>query len=89
MEGIDIRDLEARLSEVVQRALEGQRFIVTEQGEPVLELALLKGERKALVKLVIEGKASWNGEKPEGHQGLPRIVVRGEPVSETIIRDRR
>lgn len=86
MEGIDIKDLEARLGEVVKRALEGQRFIVTDQGEPVLELALLKGERKGAVQAVLEGRASWNGEKPEGLRG---VVLPGEPLSETIVRYRR
>lgn len=86
MESVDIKDLEARLGEVLRRALEGQRFVVTDQGEAVLELALLKGERKGAVQAVLEGKASWNGEKPEGLRG---VILPGEPLSETIIRYRR
>ena len=42
--------------------------------------------RQALAKLVEEGKVEWNGGKPKGLRG---VVVRGEPISETIIRDRR
>ena len=41
---------------------------------------------QALAKLVKEGKVEWRGGKPKGLRG---VVVRGEPVSETIIRDRR
>jgi len=42
--------------------------------------------RQMLEKLVEEGVIEWDGGKPKGLRG---VVVRGEPVSETIIRDRR
>jgi hypothetical protein len=41
---------------------------------------------EAVAKLVEEGLVEWQGGKPKGLRG---ITVRGEPVSETIIRDRR
>lgn len=90
MEAVDINHLALRLGEVLRRVREGQPCVITDQGEPVLEMtALQEGVRKDAIKLVLAGKASWSGEKPEGHRGLPRIEVRGEPVSETIIRARR
>lgn len=36
--------------------------------------------------VVRKGLIDWQGGKPKGLRG---VVVRGEPVSETIIRDRR
>ena len=54
--------------------------------KPVAEPLPLSPERQALAKLVRAGLVAWQGGKPKGLRG---IVVRGEPVSETIIRDRR
>ena len=86
MESVGIKDLKAKLSKYVGRARQGERFLVTERGEPVAELIPLSPERKILEGLVQKGEVSWNGGKPKGLRG---VVVRGEPVSETVIRDRR
>jgi hypothetical protein len=51
--------------------------------EPVV---LLSPTRQILEKLVQEGVIEWGGGKPKGLRG---VVVRGEPVSETIIRNRQ
>ncbi|MEA2601772.1 MAG: hypothetical protein QOF89_2764 [Acidobacteriota bacterium] len=83
---VGIKELKTRLSEYVDRTREGERFLVTDRGEPVAELIPLTPERRALARLVEEGAVEWQGGKPKGLRG---IVVRGEPVSETIIRDRR
>jgi prevent-host-death family protein len=83
---VGIKELKTRLSEYVDRTREGERFLVTDRGEPVAELVPLSPERMALSKLAEEGAVEWGGGKPKGLRG---IVIRGEPVSETIIRDRR
>lgn len=56
------------------------------QGESGAKPNLLSPALQALAKLVEEGKVEWNDGKPKGLRG---VVVRGEPVSETIIRDRQ
>ena len=43
-------------------------------------------ESQILRRLAEEGVVEWQGGKPKGLRG---IVVRGEPVSETIIKYRR
>jgi prevent-host-death family protein len=83
---VGINELKAQLSEYVDRTREGERFLVTDRGEPVAELIPLSPERLVLEKLAAEGAIEWHGGKPKGLRG---VVVRGEPVSETIIRDRR
>lgn len=83
---VGIRELKSKLSEYMERTREGERFLVTDRGEPVAEIIPLSPERRALAKLVNEGAVEWQGGKPKGLRG---VVVRGEPVSETIIRDRR
>ena len=83
---VGIKDLKTRLSEYVGRTREGERFLVTDRGEPVAELIPLSPERQALAKLAEQGTVEWQGGKPKGLRG---VVVRGESVSETILRDRR
>ncbi|HEY0511137.1 MAG TPA: type II toxin-antitoxin system prevent-host-death family antitoxin [Thermoanaerobaculia bacterium] len=83
---VGIKELKTRLSEYVGRTREGESFLVTDRGEPVAELIPLSPERQALAKLADEGIVEWTGGKPKGLRG---VVVRGEPISETIIRDRR
>jgi hypothetical protein len=56
---------------------------VIDRGEPVAELS---PARQALMKLAAQGALEWGGGKPKGLRG---VFVRGEPVSETILRDRR
>ena len=85
-ERVGIKELKARLSDYVDRIREGERFLVTDRGEPVAELIPLSPERLALSKLAREGVVEWQGGKPKGLRG---VIVRGEPVSDTIIRDRR
>lgn len=86
MEAIGIRELKARLSEFVGRTRKGERFLVTDRGEPVAELSPLNPERQALSELTQQGKVAWSGGKPKGLRG---VVVRGEPVADTVLRDRR
>lgn len=86
IETVGIKQLKARLSLYVDRARKGERFLVTYRGDPVAELIPLSPERQALAELAAEGVVEWGGGKPKGVRG---IFVRGEPVSETIIRDRR
>jgi prevent-host-death family protein len=86
MRSVGIKDLKTRLSAYVARARRGERFVVTARGQPVAELIPLSPERLALQKLAVEGRVEWSGGKPRGLRG---VVVQGEPVAETVLRDRR
>jgi hypothetical protein len=59
---------------------------MTEKDEPVGDSIPPNAKRQTLEDLARKGLIEWHGGKPKGLRG---IVVRGEPVSETIIRDRR
>jgi prevent-host-death family protein len=84
MDTVGLRELKARLSHYVERARSGQRVLVTDRGKPVAELIALSPERLQLLELARAGKFDWNGEPPKP---LPRrgFVLRGEPLSKTII----
>ncbi len=50
------------------------------------ELTPAESTRRAVMQAVERGELRWNGGKPKGLRG---VVVRGEPMSETVIRARR
>jgi prevent-host-death family protein len=82
---VGIKELKAKLSEYVARALGGEMVVVTDRGEPVAELVPLSPTKRKLLELVEAGEVSWGGGKPKGLRG---IVVRGEPMSDTVIKAR-
>lgn len=83
---IDIKELTSKLSEHVERARGGELVVVTDRGEPLAELVPLSPTKRKLLELTEAGELSWGGGKPKGLRG---IVVRGEPLSETVIKSRR
>jgi prevent-host-death family protein len=85
MVAVGLKELKTHLSAYVAKAKSGEHVIITERGEQVAELAPLSPERQALLRLVAEGKAVWNGGKP---QSFPSIPVKGMPISETVVEDR-
>ncbi len=86
METIGLRQLKAHLSEYVNRCRKGERIVITDRGREVAELVPLSDARKTMNKLREAGRVKWNGGKPKGLRG---IKVRGKPVSETMLEDRR
>lgn len=85
MTKIGIKKLKAKLSECMKRASHGEMVVVTVGGEPVAELAPQSPTKRKLLQLAEAGEISWGGGKPKGLRG---IVVRGEPMSETVVKAR-
>jgi prevent-host-death family protein len=85
MVAVGLKELKTHLSAYVAKAKSGEHVIITERGEQVAELVPLSPERQAMLQLVAEGTAVWNGGKP---QSFPNIHVKGKPISETVLDDR-
>lgn len=83
---VGIKTLKARLSEYVVKARRGQRVVITEHGREVAELIPISSSRQVAKGLVAKGKLKWSGGKPAGLSG---IKVRGKPVAETVVEERR
>ncbi|MBZ0156662.1 MAG: type II toxin-antitoxin system prevent-host-death family antitoxin [Alphaproteobacteria bacterium] len=81
-----IKELKAKLSMYIDRARKGEPVVITDHGEEVAMIIPLSEERKAIRTLIATGRARWSGEKP---QGLGGITLRGVPLSETILEERR
>jgi prevent-host-death family protein len=89
MPTVGVRELKNRLSELLRRVVEGERITVTDRGRPVAVLGPPAESRDAASarQLVREGLASWSGGKPRGT--ARRIRLRGKPISQTVIEERR
>jgi len=85
MTRVGIKELKTKLSEYVEKARAGEMVVVTDRGKPVAELVPLSPTKLRLLELVDAGEITWGGGKPKGLRG---VVVRGEPMSDTVIRAR-
>jgi prevent-host-death family protein len=86
MIAVGIRELKMRLSEYVRRAARGEEIAVTVRGREVAFLVPVTRERRALKRLVDDGRARMPVGKPRGAHGLS---VKGKTLSDTVIEDRR
>ena len=89
MASVGVRELKNRLSALVRRAAEGERITITDRGRPVAVLgpAESKREDEAIAALVREGLARWGGGTPRGSK--KPVKLRGRPISDTVLEDRR
>jgi prevent-host-death family protein len=84
-----IETLKERLDEYLERARQGERIFITEQGRPVAQL--IPGEESRVIQraweLVKAGGAHWAGGKPEISRQRPRL--RGDKsASDIVLEDR-
>jgi prevent-host-death family protein len=89
MATVGIRELKNRLSEYLRRVAEGERITVTDRGRPLAVIAPAEeaAADEAAQRMVREGLARWGGGKPRGSG--PRVRIKGGPISETVLEDRR
>lgn len=94
MHAIGIRELKNRLTRYLALVREGERIVVTDRGKPVAILGPAEGydgrkpsRAHRLAALARRGLITL----PQGSADLrtPPVTIRGEPISRTLIRDRR
>lgn len=89
---VSVRDLKNRLSEYLRRVQRGERLIVTERTRPIAELGpLRKGsldQEDRLSHLEELGELMRPG-KRRAFRAVRAVKVRGRPLSQTILEDRR
>ena len=87
---VGVRELRNKLSQYLKQVVQGERIQVTDRGEVVALLVPAPNgneTRKALLKLVEEGVVTWAGGKPRGAD--PLVKIKGRPLSETVLEERR
>lgn len=95
MQLVGVRELKNRLTHYLDAAKNGDNVVVTDRGKPVAILHSLEtveenaGVEERLAALAAHGLISLP--KRKGRFGdLTRLKIRdGEPVSESLVRDRR
>lgn len=88
MATVGVRELKNRLSTFLRRAADGERITVTDRGRAVAILGPADTqEDEAIASMVREGLANWGGGKPRG-SSRP-VKVKGRPISDTVLEDRR
>ena len=89
MASVGVRELKNRLSQYLRRVADGERITVTDRGRPIAVISppTQTPEEERLWAMVREGLAQWGGGKPR----LPtrRVKIKGKPISDTVIEDRR
>ena len=89
MTEVGVETLKDRLSDYLERAREGERILITEQGRSIALLIPSEGSESSrrAWELVEAGVASWSGGKPRGARQKPR--TRGRSASSVVLEDRR
>lgn len=85
---VGVRELKNRLSALLRRAADGERITITDRGRPLAVLGPAEPQEDDVVAAMVrEGLASWGGGKPRG--SARPVKIKGRPISETILEDRR
>jgi len=94
MQTVGVRELKNRLTRYLALIKEGERVVVTHRGKPVAVLGPVEGldgrkpsKAEQLAALARRGLITL----PQGTPDLRTrpVAIRGEPISRTLIRDRR
>lgn len=94
MHAIGVRELKNRLTRYLALVKEGKRVVVTDRGRPVAVLAPVgaqEGRKPSKAQRVAALARRGMITLPHGTPDLTTrpVAVRGEPISRTLIRDRR
>lgn len=85
---VGIKELKAKLSGYINEVRAGGKAVlITDHGEEVALVAPLSEEYRLIRYLELSGKVNWARGKPSGLE--QDIVVRGEPLSSTILEERK
>ncbi len=88
MATVGVRELKNRLSHYLDLAKGGETVTITERGKEIAVIHPIarSPEEEFAWKLVREGRATWNGGKPQG--ALKRVRWPGKPLSQIVIEGR-
>jgi prevent-host-death family protein len=93
MSTVGVKELKNRLTHYLRRTKQGEEVIVTERGTPIALIQPIKSAEKAvslearLARLAAQGVVALPTRKPLSRVRL--VKVSGEPISKTIVEDRR
>ena len=86
---VGVRELKNKLSHYLRSVKQGRPVEITERGESIAMLVPSRPSSGAQIAEVLsrKGIGSWKGGKPKG--ASRRVTVKGKPVSQIVIEERR
>jgi len=86
---VGVRELKNKLSHYLRGVKQGRPVEITERGESIAMLVPSKQSSGAQIAELLsrKGIGSWKGGKPKG--GTRSVVIKGKPVSQIVIEERR
>lgn len=84
-----VRDLKNKLSHYLREVKKGRSIVITERGKIVATIvpAQERATAEKLQKLARSGLGTWRGGKPKGASRA--VVVKGKPVADIVLEERR
>jgi len=90
MKKVGVAELKAKLSEYLAMVKGGEEILITERGEPIAKIVQAEPMDDELERLVRKGIVRPPIKPlPEDFFDRPRPKAKGEPISQTVIRERR
>lgn len=90
MTTVGIAELKAKLSEYLAMVKGGEEILITERGKPIAKMVQAEPMDDELERLVRKGIVRPPTKPlPDDFFDRPRPKAKGEPISQTVIRERR
>ncbi|MBI1883754.1 MAG: type II toxin-antitoxin system prevent-host-death family antitoxin [Chlamydiae bacterium] len=88
MTAVGVRAVKAHLSQYLRYVKKGEMVAITERGKKIAILMPIRSEEENpfVLQLLQEGRVSWEGGLPQGLK--KRIMLKGKPLSQTILEER-
>lgn len=89
-ENVGIREVKKSLSRYIRKVKMGETITITDRGVPVAKLSPVKDSLpKGILKMVDEGLAFWQGNKPGQFKPVRKNTLKSKNLSEIVSEDRR
>lgn len=90
MKVVGVAELKAKLSEYLAMVKGGEEILITERGKPIAKMVKAEPMDDELERLVQKGIVRPPIKPlPDDFFDRPRPKAKGEPISQTVIRERR
>lgn len=89
MESVGIRKFKENMGHHVELLKSGQDIMLRDRKRQIARITPtgMSDTEEAIRRMVLDGKASWGGGRPQALQG--RVQVKGKGVADAVVEDRR
>ncbi len=89
MESVGIRQFKENMGHYVELLRSGQDIILTDRKKQIAKITPIgmSATEEAVRQMVLDGKASWGGGRPQALRD--RVRIKGKGVADAVVEDRR